>query len=142
MISSLIYSRTTIFLYLLHFLIDLILALQVFQSSYGQVVVRFLISTACSGAALIKGSCLLEDGAYSGLSVNGTALIRGRCLFEEIRYQPKYVRIGYLGQRDDIYQNSLTYSHLQTILKQHWIAVLIVLEQNLSFCRKHMVLCG
>ena len=45
-------------------------------------MVRFLISSAFSGAALVRGTRLLEGGAYSHLGVNNAALIRGWRLFE------------------------------------------------------------
>ena len=45
-------------------------------------MVRFLIKVGFRGAALIRGRKLLEDGAYSGLSINSAVLIRGRRLPE------------------------------------------------------------
>ena len=39
-------------------------------------MVRFLITTAFWGAALIKGMCLLVSDAYSDLSAIGAELIR------------------------------------------------------------------
>ena len=71
-------------------------------------MVRFLIRVGFGGAALIRGRKLLEDGAYSGLSINSAVLIIGRRLsearglLEEVRlviilfslkFQKKYIYI-------------------------------------------------
>ena len=53
-----------------------------FYFSWGKIMVRFLIRDGFWDATLIRGRKLLEDGAYSGLSINSAVLIRGRRLPE------------------------------------------------------------
>ena len=45
-------------------------------------MIRFLTSTAFSGAAFIRERRLIDGHTYSDMNVYGAALIRGQCLFE------------------------------------------------------------
>ena len=52
-------------------------------------MVRYLISAAFLGAALVRGRVLCEGGACFDLTVNGVALVRGWCSFEDRRLLEK-----------------------------------------------------
>ena len=89
MITSLIYSRATIFFPLFYCLYTCSISILVLlRLDCGQVSDKRHIFR-CS---LIRGRRLLEGSGYSGVSVNGVVRIRGRPLFEsrrlleEVRY--------------------------------------------------------
>ena len=52
-----------------HYFVVCIVVLYAFEFSYGEIMIRFLISHAFYGGGLIRKRCLLECRAYSDLSL-------------------------------------------------------------------------
>ena len=52
-----------------HYFVVCIVVLYAFEFSYGEIMIRFLISHAFYGGGLIRKRCLLECSAYSDLSL-------------------------------------------------------------------------
>ena len=52
-----------------HYFVVCIVVLYAFEFSYGEIMIRFLISHAFYGGGLVRKRCLLECSAYSDLSL-------------------------------------------------------------------------
>ena len=75
-----------------HYFVVCIVVLYAFEFSYGEIMIRFLISHAFYGGGLVRKRCLLECSAYSDLSLKSfcvylraIALVRRSKAYEKFR---------------------------------------------------------